>query len=100
MVIIPIKVKAGILCENGGCEFNPYSFTKQMIENSSNENKIFENTTIEEIIRDKNKMIAITNYGYKIICDKIIVATGFNWEVVKKDNLCDRYVTYSIKKAG
>ena len=92
----PFKIKAGILCEDGGCEFNPYSFTKQMIENSSNENKIFENTTIEEIIRDKNKMIAITNYGYKIICDKIIVATGFNWEVVKKDNLCDRFVTYSI----
>ena len=40
------------------------------------------------------------HYGYKIICDKIIVATGFNWEVVKKDNLCDRFVTYSIKKAG
>ena len=39
------------------------------------------------------------HYGYKIICDKIIVATGFNWEVVKKDNLCDRFVTYSIKKS-
>lgn len=40
----PFKIEAGIYDQCGGCEFNPYLFTKQMIENSKNQDKIFENT--------------------------------------------------------
>jgi glycine/D-amino acid oxidase-like deaminating enzyme len=43
----PFKIKKGLFCKEGGCEFNPYLFTKQMIENSKNQKQIFENTEIK-----------------------------------------------------
>ena len=67
-----------------------------MIENSSNQNKIFENTKIDKIESKQDHFIAITNYGYKIKCKKIILATGFNWEVLVLSDLCERFVSYSI----
>jgi len=93
----PFKVSAGIFCENGGCEFNPYLFTKQMIENSKNQNHIFENTKIEKLTKNQDgTFIASTNFGNEIKCEKIILATGFNWEVIDENNLCERFVSYSI----
>lgn len=92
----PFKIKCGIYAENGGCEFNPYLFTKQMIENSKNQDKIFENTNIVKLIKTENGYIAETTFGEKITCKKIIIATGFNWEVLGKSDLCERFITYSI----
>lgn len=92
----PFPVKAGVFAENGGCEFNPYLFTKQMIENSKNQNKIFENTKIDKITKTKNGFVAETNFGEKITAKKIIIATGFNWEVLDAHDLCERFVTYTI----
>ena len=92
----PFPIKCGIYCENGGCEFNPYLFEKQMIENSPNQDKIYENTHITQLIKQKKGYLAITNFGEKNCCKKVVIATGFNWEVLNKDDLCDRFVTYSI----
>lgn len=92
----PFPIKCGIYAENGGCEFNPYLFTKMMIENSNNQSKIFENTNIKELTKTHNGNVAITNFGEKIVCKKILIATGFNWEVLNKSDLCDRFITYSI----
>ena len=92
----PFPVKAGILAEDGGCEFNPYLFTKQMIENSKNQNKIFENTKIDKLTKTKNGFVAETNFGEKITAEKIIIATGFNWEVLDAHDLCERFITYTI----
>lgn len=92
----PFPIKCGIFAENGGCEFNPYLFTKQIIENSKNQNRIFENTNIKNLIKSARGYRAITNFGEAIDCKKVIVATGFNWEVLNCDDLCDRFVTYSI----
>ena len=89
-------IKCGIYCKNGGGEFNPYLFEKQMIENSSNQNNIYENTHIIQLIKQKDGYIAITNFGEKIYCKKVIVATGFNWELIHKEDLCERFVSYSI----
>ena len=92
----PFPIKCGIYVENGGCEFNPYLFTKMMIENSNNQSKIFENTNIKELTKTHNGNVAITIFGEKIVCKKILIATGFNWEVLNKSDLCDRFITYSI----
>ena len=93
----PFKVASGIFCEHGGCEFNPYLFTKQMIENSKNQKGIFENTKIEKIEKcGDGNFIAHTNFGNVIKCQKIIIATGFNWEVIDENDLCERFVSYSI----
>ena len=85
-----------IFAENGGCEFNPYLFAKQMIESSLNQEKIFENANITKIEKTVNGLVAQTNFGEKIYCHKILIATGFNWEVLNRDDLCERFITYSI----
>ena len=92
----PFPIKNGIYCSQGGCEFNPYLFTKQMIENSTNQDKLFEHTHITQLIKQKSGYLAITSFGEKISCKKVIIATGFNWELLHKDDLCERFITYSI----
>lgn len=92
----PFEIKKGIFAQNGGCEFNPYLFEKMMIENSENQQNIFENTNIKNISKDNFGFVVQTNYGEKIYCKKIVIATGFNWEILNKDDLCERFVTYSI----
>ena len=94
--IFPFEFDCGILANDGGAEFNPYLFTKQMIETSKNQNQIFENTKIENISKMGDKIVASTNFGEKIFCKKLVVATGFNWEFLKKTDLCERFISYSI----
>ena len=89
-------IQMGIYCADGGAELNPYLFTKQMIENSKNQNQIFENTHIANLVKQTNGYLAITNFGEEIVCKKVLVATGFNWELLHKDNLCERFISYSI----
>lgn len=84
----PFEIKKAIYCENGGCELNPYLFTKQMIENSPNQDKIFQNTGVEKIEKTKSGFTITTSFSQKIRCKKVLVATGFNWEVLKENNLC------------
>lgn len=90
------EYKTGLYCENGGAEFNPYLFTKQLLEVSSNKDKMFENTEIDSFLNGKSKKIAKTNFGQTIECKKIIFATGFNFELLRKKNLCKRDVSYTI----
>ena len=67
-----------------------------MIENSSNQDKIFENTNIASLTKKYNGYIATTSFGEKIYCEKVLIATGFNWEILKCDDLCQRFITYTI----
>ena len=92
----PFELKAGILAPDGGAELNAYLFTKQLIEASSNQSQIFENTKVESVENIDDKYHVYMNYGDKIIVDKIIYATGFNFEQMPSDNMCERYVTYSL----
>lgn len=92
----PFKITKGLFCKDGGCSFNPYLMAKQLIENSSNQNKIYENTDVSSINRRDDYYMVETNYGDKIRCNKIVLATGFNWEIIEKTDLCDRFVTYTI----
>ena len=92
----PFYIKAGLYNEDGGAEFNPYLFTKQMIENASNQKMLFENTKINDIIENRDIFIAETNFGNKIKCKKIVLATGFNFTLMKDKEICDRYISYSI----
>ncbi len=91
----PFSIKKGIYSPNGGCEFNPYLFTKQMIKNSLNQNRLFENTHIINLKKSRHGIIARTNFGERIFCQKVIVATGFNWEILEQE-LCERFISYSI----
>lgn len=92
----PFKIGYGIYCPNGGCELNPYLFTKQLIENSSNQQHIYENTEVKSFVCEKDFVIATTSYGQKIKCKKLVLATGFNWELLKNKTLTSRTVSYSV----
>ena len=86
----------GLYCKNGGGELNPYLFTKQLIENSQNQDRIFENTGFESFYRENGKICARTNYNQIITCNKIIFATGFDIDQFENNDLMNRYITYSI----
>ena len=91
------KLESGIYCENGGAQFNPYLFTKQMINNSNKQGaKLYENTEIVKLEYDLNGVIAYTNYGYKIKCKKVICATGYNTTIFSEKDLCEKYCSYTI----
>lgn len=90
------EYKSGLYCEDGGAEFNPYLFAKQMLENSCNKDKMFENTKIDKFVKENGKIVATTNFGETIECKKIILATGFNFELMQKKNLCERVVSFTI----
>lgn len=92
------ELEAGIFDKNGGAEFNPYLFTKQMFENACNQSNIFENTKIIRIEQDQNFNYCYTEYGNIIKCDKVIIATGFNFDLIDKKTkkLITEQVSYSI----
>ncbi len=92
----PFDIQAGIYNVDGGAEFNPYLFTKQVIENATNQNMLFENTKIIEIIENENGFVSKTSFGNFIKSKKIVLATGFNFSLMKDKNLCERLISYSI----
>ncbi len=94
--IFPFAIQAGIYNSDGGAKFNPYLFAKQMIENSTNQSRLFENTKIIKIIEHENYFEALTNFGNVIKCNKIILATGFNFSLMRDKNLCERDISYTI----
>lgn len=90
----PFAVQAGLYCENGGAELNPYRFTHALLENSGG--KKFENTEVVAIEKNDNGLVCVTSYGYKIFCKKVICATGFNETLLSKKPLSEKYVSYTI----
>lgn len=79
----PFGIKAGIYNQDGGAEFNPYLFTKQMIESVKNQDKLYENSKIINFVDNGSYIEAYTNFGNKIVCKKIVLATGFNFLLMR-----------------
>ena len=92
----PFDFTYGIYAENGGAEFNPYLFTKSLIEHSKNQENIFENTKIIKIEKTEDCYLMETNFGEKIKAKKVIVSTGFDFEFVKNKQLCEIFTSYTI----
>lgn len=92
----PFDISAGLFSRCGGAEFNPYLFTKQMIEAAKNQDKMFENTKIVDVEDTGNKVVATTEFGDKIFCNKIIFATGFDHTLYSSKSLCKLFISYSI----
>ena len=92
----PFNIECGIYDSKGGAEINPYLFTKRLIENSKNQDAIFENTEFISMQSIDNKIYVQTSYGYTITCNKIIFATGFNLEYIKDIKTIERFITYTI----
>ncbi len=92
----PFKFKLGLYNEDGGAEVNPYLFTKQMIEKAVNQKQIYENTRIDTLTYNNDRFEVITTFGNKIMCNKVILATGFDFSLMNEKDLCERVISYSI----
>lgn len=93
----PFKIQLGLYNEDGGAELNPYLFTKQMIENARNQKSIYENTEVVTFnICDDETIEVKTKSGNIIKCKKLILATGFDFSLMKEKKLCERFISYSI----
>ena len=94
----PFAFKAGLLATEKGAEFNPYLFTKLMIENANKDfSKIYEHTEAFKIDKLTNGKLKVTcRYGIEILCNKVIASTGYNTTLFTKERLCEKLITYSI----
>lgn len=90
-------IEAGLYSRGGGAEFNPYLFTKKLVETAEKRGaKIFEHTEAKEIKKIDGGFVVTTAYGNKINCRHIICATGYNTKLFTSKKLCDKYISYSI----
>ncbi len=93
----PFSVKAGIFCPDGGAEFNPYLFEKQMLtEAESKGARIFENTEAIAIKYEEDGAVITTAYDHKIKCKRIVCATGYNTRLFTSKRLCEKFVSYTV----
>lgn len=92
----PFLVKSALLSKNGGAEFNPYLFEKQLIDFLDSKIGIYENTEAKEIIETYYGFKVITNYGKEIKCKYLVCSTGYNSHIFTKKRLCEKFVSYTI----
>lgn len=91
------EVKSGILSKNGGAVIDPFKFTHQLLSFSKNRGaEIYENTVINQINYYENKIEAITEYDYKIMCNYVVCATGYNVNLFTSKPFGTKYITYNI----
>ena len=95
--LFDFEIDRGVLCENGGAEVDSYLLEKALIGQSQNQDSIFENTEIVDIKKVGGKYECLTYGGYKIYCEEVILATGFNFKFTKNaQRLCKLSVSYTI----
>ena len=90
-------IKAGLISHNGGAEFDPFKFTHHLLEVSCNLGlRVFENTEVMDVKYNTDYVEVHTEYGHKIKCKKIIVATGYNTKLFTNRNFCEKTTTFNI----
>ena len=90
-------IKAGIISKNGGAELDPYKYTNQLLEVSSNMGcKIYENTEVVHLIHYDDYIEVITDYEYKVKAKKVIVATGYDTKLFTDRNFGTKTTTFNI----
>ena len=71
------NVELGLVGNNFGAVVDPYLFTHMTIESAERVGaRIYENTVVKNIFTDGKRPIIETATNHKIICDKVIIATG------------------------
>ena len=90
-------VKAGVYCNNGGAQFNPYKYTHQLLEVSLNKGlRVYENTEVVKVNYENSGVQVETSYGHKVKGKIVIVATGYNTELFTKRNFGTKTTTFNI----
>lgn len=90
-------VKAGVISKNGGAQIDPFKLTHQLIKVSESLGlKVFENTEAIKIDYLNEGVEITTEFGYKIKCKKVIVATGYNTSLFTKRNFATMTTTFNV----
>jgi glycine/D-amino acid oxidase-like deaminating enzyme len=90
-------IKAGVYCNDGGAEVDPYKYTHELINICSEKGvTIYENTEVVKIDYEQSGVLINTTYGYKVKGKIVIVATGYNTKLFSNRNFGTKTTTFNI----
>ncbi|KMT23036.1 NAD(P)/FAD-dependent oxidoreductase [Clostridium cylindrosporum] len=91
------NVEAGVYSINGGAELDPYKFTHQLLDASTqNGLRVYENSEVIDVNFLENEVEAITKYNHKVKGKILIVATGYNTSLFTNRNFGTKYTTFNV----
>lgn len=93
-----INLNSGIVTKNASAVMNPYIFTQGLFEylNTMDNVRIFENTKIEDVKCRIDEVECRTNNNFKIIADKVVMASGIETLKYIESSSADLYKTFTI----
>lgn len=90
-------LKAGVYCNNGGAQFDPYKYTHELLDISLKKGvRVYENTEVTSVNYENNGVLVDTTYGYKVKGKIVIVATGYNTGLFSKRNFGTKTTTFNL----
>lgn len=93
-----VNLNSGIVTRNASAIMNPYSFTQGLFEylDTMENVKIFENTKIDDIKCRIDEVECKTNNNFKIISDKVVMASGIETMKYIQNSPAELYKTFTI----
>lgn len=93
-----VNLNSGIVTRNASAIMNPYSFTQGLFEylDTMENVKIFENTKIDDIKCRIDEVECKTNNNFKIISDKVVMASGIETMKYIQKSPAELYKTFTI----
>ncbi|WP_298844470.1 NAD(P)/FAD-dependent oxidoreductase [Clostridium sp.] len=90
-------LKAGVYCNNGGAQFDPYKYTHQLLDICCKRGvRVYENTEVTSVNYENKGVLIDTTYGNKVKGKIVIVATGYNTRLFSKRNFGTKTTTFNI----
>ena len=90
-------LKLGVYGEEAGASLNPYDYAHQLIDvSTANGAKIYENTSVDQVIYTKEGVKIITEYGYEVTAKKVILATGYETDAFTNKIFGQKSITYNV----
>lgn len=91
------ELKAGVYAVKGGAQIDPYRFTHQLLETSTQRGlRVYENTAVNQVVYEEEGVRVDVSYGYTIKAKKVILATGYDTGAFSTRNYGIKTVSYNI----
>jgi glycine/D-amino acid oxidase-like deaminating enzyme len=89
--------KPGAILSSDDAEINPYQCAHDIIKATKLKGlKVFEQTKVQHIKHENNKVRLMTNTGYTIIAEKVVFTTGYETQKLKRNRNAILSSTYTI----
>lgn len=90
-------LKAGLYCNNGGAEIDPYKFTHELLKAAIEKGlRVYENTEVTDIKYKDDGVEVITRYDYKVKGKIVVSATGYNTKLFSDRSFGTTTTTFNI----